>query len=56
LISEASRFELNNLFRVREKLPVPAIRAVIDRDLALSPPQRQRAIAESQIDSEIVEL
>lgn len=56
LISEASRFELNNLFRVREKLPVPAIRAVIDRDLSLSPPHRQRVTAEAQTDSEIVEL
>ena len=56
LISEASRFELNNLFRERDKLPVPAIRAVIDRDLSMSPPQRQRATAEAQVDSEIVEL
>ncbi len=33
LISEASRFELNNLFRVHDKLPVPTVRAVIDRNL-----------------------
>ena len=46
LISEASRFELNNLFRVREKLPVPAIvRAVIDRDLA---PCRRRSVSARQ--------
>jgi hypothetical protein len=56
LISEASRFELNNLLRIRDKLPIHKIRAVIDRDLALSPRQRQRATAESQIESEIVEL
>jgi hypothetical protein len=56
LISEVSRFELNNLFRIREQIPVFKIRAVIDRDPILSPPQRQRAIAESQVNSEIVEL
>jgi hypothetical protein len=56
LISEASRFELNNLFRIREKIPVTIIRAVIDRDLILSPPQRRGATAESPIESEIVEL
>jgi hypothetical protein len=34
LISEASRFELNNMFRTRDKAPVPLVRAVIDTDLA----------------------
>jgi hypothetical protein len=56
LISEASRFELNNLFRIREKLPVPAIRAVIDRELTLSPLRRPRAPAESQDTTDVVEL
>ncbi len=36
LISEASRFELNNLFRVRDRLPVPTVRAVIDQELSPS--------------------
>jgi hypothetical protein len=36
LISEASRFELNNMFRTRDKAPVPLVRAAIDTDL--SPP------------------
>ncbi len=42
LISEASRFELNNLFRVRDKLPVPTVRVVIDRDLSPTAAQRQQ--------------
>ena len=43
LISEASRFELNNLFRIREKAPLPTVRAVIDQELSPSLVQRQRA-------------
>lgn len=43
LISEASRFELNNLFRVREKVPLPTIRAVIDQELSVSSARRPRA-------------
>lgn len=56
LISEASRFELNNLFRVRERLPIPAIRAVIDQDLTPSSAQRQRATERSHATVDIVEL
>jgi len=56
LISEASRFELNNLFRVREKLPVPTLRAVIDRDLTMSGTPRQRQSAGPDDQLEIVEL
>ena len=36
LITEASRFELDNMFRVRDKPPLPLLRAVIDTEL--SPP------------------
>lgn len=53
LISEASRFELNNLFRVREKLPVPLIRAVIDQELTPSSVRRLRAAA---LPHDIVEI
>jgi len=56
LISEASRFELNNMFRVREKLPVPMVRAVIDRDLSLSPTQRQRTSASPETFIDVVEI
>ena len=41
LISEVSRLELTNLFRVREKLPITTIRAVIDQELA--PPSAHQA-------------
>lgn len=33
LISEASRFELNNMFRTRDKAPVRLVQVVIDKDL-----------------------
>jgi len=54
LISEASRFELDNLFRVREKLPVPTVRAVIDQKLALPAADRQQVAGAAFVD--IVEI
>jgi len=54
LISEASRFELNNLFRIREKLPMPTVRAVIDQELSLSPRQRKTGASDDFID--VVEI
>lgn len=56
LISEASRFELNNLFRVREKLPIPTIRAVIDQQLAPAPVQRERKTDASGAPVDVVEI
>jgi hypothetical protein len=56
LISEASRFELNNLFRVREKLPVPMVRAVIDQSLAAPAVERQHGAGASDAVADIVEL
>ena len=56
LISETSRFELNNLFRVREKLPIPTIRAVIDQQLAPAPVRRQRKIDASGVPVDVVEI
>jgi hypothetical protein len=56
LISEASRFELNNLFRVREKLPVPLIRAVIDQELTPSSARRERAAALPHDETDVVEI
>jgi hypothetical protein len=56
LISEASRFELNNLFRVREKLPIPTIRAVIDQELAPSQAQPQHQADASNALADVVEI
>jgi hypothetical protein len=56
LISEASRFELNNLFRIRGKLPVPTIRAVIDQDLAPSPIQHQFQTDDTDALGDVVEI
>jgi hypothetical protein len=56
LISEASRFELNNLFRIREKLPIPTIRAVIDQDLAPSSVQRPRKTDATDALVDVVEI
>jgi hypothetical protein len=49
LISEASRFELNNLFRVREKLPVPTLRAVIDQNFS-APAVPRPGAADASVD------
>ena len=56
LISEASRFELNNLFRVREKLPIPTIRAVIDQELAPAPLRRERKTDATGAPIDVVEI
>jgi hypothetical protein len=56
LISEASRFELNNLFRIRDKLPVPTIRAVIDPEFTPSSIRRQRKTDASDPLVDIVEI
>jgi hypothetical protein len=57
LISEASRFELNNMFRVREKLPAPVLRAVIDRELS-APSMRSRSGASNleTLGSDVIEI
>jgi hypothetical protein len=56
LISEASRFELTNLFRVREAVPLPLLRAVIDQ--ALAPASGQRPGKTDALDavSDVVEI
>ena len=54
LISEAGRFELNNMFRVREKLPVLLMRTVIDRDLSPPNPREQSRRAAGAAD--VVEI
>lgn len=54
LISEAARFELNNLFRVREKLPLPTVRAVIDPEPATA--HRHRKTAASDPLADIIEI
>jgi hypothetical protein len=56
LISEASRFELDNLFRVREKLPVQTVRAVIDQKLSLPAVERQQVAGASDTFVDIVEI
>lgn len=56
LISEASGLELSNLFRVRERLPVPTVRAVIDQELTPSSVQRQRKTDASGAFVDVVEI
>jgi hypothetical protein len=56
LISEASRFELNNLFRVREKLPVPTVRAVIDQNLSAPAVERQHTAGASDAPVDVIEI
>jgi len=56
LVSEANRLELNNLFRVREKLPVPMVRAVIDQNLSALAVERQRTAGASAASVDIVEI
>jgi hypothetical protein len=56
LISEASRFELDNLFRVREKLPIPTVRAVIDQKLPAPTGERQQVAGASDAFVDIVEI
>jgi hypothetical protein len=56
LISEASRFELDNLFRVREKLPVHTVRAVIDQKLPPPAVESQQIAGASDAFVDIVEI
>jgi len=56
LISEASRFELNNLFRVREKVPLPLLRVVIDQELSPASIQRSRQTEGTHAHVDIVEI
>ena len=56
LISQASRFELDNLFRVREKLPIPTVRAVIDQKLPVPTGERQQVAGASDAFVDIVEI
>jgi hypothetical protein len=58
LISEASRFELDNMFRVRDKMPVPILRAVIDRELSPQSwqPQRKRPGQAASGVTDVVEI
>jgi hypothetical protein len=56
LISEASRFELNNLFRVREKLPLPTVRVVVDQELTPAAIQRQSKTESADAHDDVVEI
>ena len=58
LISEAGRFELNNMFRVRDELPLPILRAVIDPELAspILQPQRKRDRGSAAAMTDVVEI
>lgn len=56
LISEASRFELNNLFRVREKLPLPTVRVVVDQELTPAAIQRQGKTDSADAHDDVVEI
>jgi hypothetical protein len=56
LISEASRFELNNLFRVRERLPVPTLRAVIDQTPSAPAVERQHIAGAPDTSVDVIEI